>query len=93
MNKHSNHNPPNNTDIKLTKSLAILREAATATEAAIGQARLTLADMDDVIDRKSPTAFRMSRMMGDASHAARSIRALVDYLESNPSPLTIHLRP
>ena len=87
MGIHSNHPSSQNAEIKLAESLAVLRAAAATTEAAMGQAQLTLAGLDDVIDRKSPTAFRMSRMMGDVSHAARAIRALADHLEKNPGSL------
>ena len=74
-------------EVNLAEALTSLRQAASATEAAMERAEATLADLDGVIGQESPAAYRMNRMMGDVSDAARAIRALADYLERNPNAI------
>jgi paraquat-inducible protein B len=77
---------------KTTKSLESLvenldTEVAPAVNATLEQTRKTLANMDRLLNAKSPTGYEMKQALTELAEAARSLRSLSDYLERHPEAL------
>ena len=62
------------------------RAAATADEA-LEEIRLAAADLRGLLDKRSPTRQQLLSVLGETAAAARSLRALTDYLERHPEAL------
>jgi paraquat-inducible protein B len=89
---------------KLTESLNNIAEASDgikrlvdhldtsvlpATEKALDQAGKTMTDLRDMTAPNSPVRYNLEEALKELSSAARSVRALADYLEQNPNALIL----
>ena len=62
-------------------------EITPAVNATLEQAQKTLANMDRLLNAKSPTGYEMKQALTELAEAARSLRSLLDYLERHPEAL------
>lgn len=62
-----------------------LRATAASTRAAVDELEATLSAVRGFVDPDSPMAYEMAQTFHEVSRAARSVRALADALERNPS--------
>jgi paraquat-inducible protein B len=62
-----------------------LRATAASTRAAVDELDATLTAVRGFVDPDSPMAYEMAQAFHELSRAARSLRALADSLERNPS--------
>jgi paraquat-inducible protein B len=63
------------------------RKALTSAQRAMDEARVTLKSIDGFMGDKSDVRRKLGRTMDEISAAARSLRALTDYLERHPDSL------
>jgi paraquat-inducible protein B len=62
-----------------------LRATAASTRAAVDELDATLTAVRGFVDPDSPMAYEMAQALHELSRAARSLRALADSIERNPS--------
>jgi paraquat-inducible protein B len=62
-----------------------LRTTTRNADAALAQARATLATVQDSLSADSPLVYQTGKAMQDLDDAARSVRQLAQYLQRNPS--------
>lgn len=73
---------------EIQKLTAALRtETTPEVNAVLKQAKSSLASSKDVLDSDSPLQYRMRDTLEELSDTARSLRVLVDYLESHPESI------
>jgi paraquat-inducible protein B len=77
---------------KTTESLERLvkdldTEIAPAINATLDQTKKTLANVDRLLNAKSPMGYEMKQALTELGEAARSLRSLSDYLERHPEAL------
>ena len=68
----------------LTESLDTMRVESAAT---MREARMTMESLRVLIEPGAPVSYELEQALKEFAAAARSIQALVDYLERNPSAL------
>jgi len=76
-----------NTDAGMKRTLEMLERVGGASQAMMIKAEQTLAIMESRFGEDSVVTYRLNRMLGDVSEAARSMRTLADYLERHPESL------
>ncbi|MBI5593889.1 MAG: MCE family protein [Deltaproteobacteria bacterium] len=78
-----------NTAVKEIQMLTASLRTGTAPElnAVLKQAKLSLATSKAVLETDSPLQYRMKETLEELSDAARSLRVLVEYLESHPESI------
>jgi paraquat-inducible protein B len=77
---------------KITKSLEDLMEnldtaVAPSVNATLEQTQRTLANVDRLMNAKSPIGYEMKQALIELGEAARSLRSLSDYLDRHPEAL------
>jgi paraquat-inducible protein B len=74
--------------LEIQKLTAALRtETAPEINAVLKQAKSSLASSKEVLESDSPLQYRMRDTLEELSDTARSLRVLVDYLESHPESI------
>ncbi len=74
-----------NTDVQLAPVAARFIAAAQEAQAALQQARTTMAGLKENIGSKSAVQYELTKTMRDVSDAAQAVRVLTDYLQQHPS--------
>jgi paraquat-inducible protein B len=72
---------------KIDPLIASLQRSSTDLQAALLQARTTLASAQLIISPGSPMTYKLDATLDNLSDASRSIHDLADYLQRNPSAL------
>lgn len=72
---------------KIDPLIASLQKSSTDLQAALAQARATMASAQMVISPGSPVTHKLDATLDNLSDASRSIHDLADYLQRNPSAL------
>jgi paraquat-inducible protein B len=76
-----------NTDAGLKRTLDVLERVGVSSQAMMSKAEQTLDMVESSLGEDSVVTYRLNRMLGDVSDAARSMRTLADYLERHPEAL------
>jgi paraquat-inducible protein B len=71
---------------------ASLRGAADAAKVTLETARTTLASVDRTVEEDSRLGYQLARALQELTAAARSLRALSDYLDRHPESLLVGKR-
>ncbi|SCX97087.1 MlaD family protein [Desulfoluna spongiiphila] len=71
----------------IQRTLKVLEEVAVSSQSMVETAEKTLESLDAGLGADSAVTYRLNRMLGDVSEAARALRALADYLERHPEAL------
>jgi paraquat-inducible protein B len=80
-------NTVDRTGPKLDPLIASLQQSSTDLQAALVQARSTLASAQLVLSPGSPVTHKLDSTLDELNDASRSIHDLADYLQRNPSAL------
>jgi paraquat-inducible protein B len=76
-----------NADRNFARTTASLRTATASATQALDQTQVTLKAVRETVGPGSPIDYQLGQTLSDLSEAARSIRALADYLDRNPSAI------
>lgn len=71
----------------IQRTLKALEEVAVSSQSMVATAEKTMQSLDAGLGADSAVTYRLNRMLGDVSEAARALRALADYLERHPEAL------
>jgi paraquat-inducible protein B len=81
-----------NTDARLGPMMAALQKAAVSAEATLGQTQRTAAVIDATLNDDSPLRYDLGNALKEIQAAARSLRALTDYLDQHPEAVVVGKR-
>jgi paraquat-inducible protein B len=76
-----------NANAKIDPLVASLTKSSDAAEATMQQTRAAVADLQSTLDSDSPLSVHLSEALDQLADTTRSVGALTDYLERNPSSL------
>jgi paraquat-inducible protein B len=77
----------NHADTEVAQTTASLRKTTATANQALEQTQVTLKAVRESVGPGSPIDYQLGQTLNDLSEAARSIRALADYLDRNPSAI------
>ena len=74
-------------DAGMQKTFEMLEQVGASSQAMMSKAEKTLESLESTLGEDSAVTYRVNRMLGDISEAARAMRTLADYLERHPESL------
>jgi phospholipid/cholesterol/gamma-HCH transport system substrate-binding protein len=76
-----------NTNLRIDPLIASLRKSTDEAGATMKQTRAAVADLQSTLDSDSPLSVHLNEALDQLADTTRSVGALTDYLERNPSSL------
>ena len=76
-----------NSDEGVSKTLDALQRTVASSQSMMERAETTLESLESGFGGESAIAYRLNRMLGDVSEAARAMRMLAEYIERHPESL------